>query len=82
MSCLVGRSDVRCAFDVMALCDHEYRNRPDLASACRQGARDAHLTGTAAPSCHSDAYLEGVETTQLDCPNDHYYHADDARCYV
>lgn len=66
----MGRPNVHCAFTIMDRCDVKYDDT-ELAQACREGARDAHLL-----SCpqrmykendKQEAYESGNFTTFFDC---------------
>lgn len=68
-SVVYDRPNVVCTFDVMDRCNEVYED--DLAEACREGARDAHLLNESGlqlfHEAHHEAYASGYNTTQVDC---------------
>ena len=67
---ILDRPDVHCSFHVMDQCNSLYQNSR-LASACREGARDAHLLSDQLrhykTQSEQNAYDSGRNTTFMDC---------------
>ena len=68
---IIDRPDVHCSFHIMDRCNLNYKHDTKLASACREGARDAHLVIEQNIAYQNDneqiAYESGKYTTYIDC---------------
>ena len=67
---ILDRPDVHCSFHVMDQCNLLYDN-DKLSSACREGARDAHLLSNQQRQYRTyseqHAYESGKHSTLMDC---------------